>query len=144
MSSSSLKLKLTYDPLLQGPLAPRVPIFDCSNPQTSSATLLNPTSCSQPPHSTDEIHNGALLYLPDPEQQDMKVCKITFSITGEVCGRWSIVYPNLQHSEAVKITKTHCQALHHLKETTLDEVPLHQESSTGAFTALTVTPKRVG
>ena len=74
----------------------------------------------------------------------MNVCELTLTITGEICGRWSIVYLNLQHSKAAKITKTHCQALHHLEETTLDEIPLRQESSTGAFTALMVTPNAWG
>ena len=54
------------------------------------------------------------------------------------------MYPNLQHSEAVKLTKTHCQALHRLEETMLNEIPLRQETSMGTFTALTVTPKRMG
>ena len=72
------------------------------------------------------------------------MCEVTLSITGEVCGRWSITYPNLQHSEAVKLTKAHCQALHRLDKTTLDEIPLHQETSSGAFTSLTITPKCIG
>ena len=72
------------------------------------------------------------------------MCEVTLSIMGEVCGRWSITYPNLQHSEAVKLTKAHCQALHRLDETTLDEIPLRQETSSGTFTSLTITPKRIG
>ena len=44
----------------------------------------------------------------------------------------------------MKLTKSHCQALHRFKETTLDEIPLRQESSSGTFTALIITPKCVG
>ena len=139
-----LKMQLTYDPLFQNQLMQRVPIYDCSNPTTSSATLLNPTSCSQTHQAADEVHTGSLLYLPGLEQQEMKVRKVTFSITGKVCRRWSITYPNIQHFEAVKLTKAHCQSLHRLDQTTLDEIPIRQETSSGAFTSLTITPKCIG
>ena len=74
----------------------------------------------------------------------MHVCKVMFSIDRGICGRWSITYPNLKHTEAIKISKQHCQALHKLDEVMLEEIPLRHKFSSGVFTTINVTPKRIG